>query len=230
MTPTATRDDAPATTSPAAGGHGLRTVLLAVIGVGLLLLGGGLAVALGIGGDSKPDADSVDVGFSRDMSAHHLQAVEMANLALERSTDDAVRGLAFDISSTQQNQVGRMQGWLALWGYSLTGGEQMAWMAGDEHAAHEAASTGDGLMPGMATDDELARLRSATGEDFDVLFLQLMIRHHQGGTEMAEYAQTNAGEWAVRRLATTIIESQTGETNLMVSMLDERGAEPLPAP
>jgi uncharacterized protein (DUF305 family) len=230
VTPTATRDDAPATTSPAAGGRGLRTALLAVIGVGLLLLGGGLAVALGIGGDSKPAADSVDVGFSRDMSAHHLQAVEMANLALERSTDDAVRGLAFDISSTQQNQVGRMQGWLALWGYSLTGGEQMAWMAGDEHAAHYAVSTADGLMPGMATDDELARLRSATGKDFDVLFLQLMIRHHQGGTEMAEYGQTHAGEWAVRRLATTIIESQTGETNLMVSMLDERGAEPLPAP
>jgi uncharacterized protein (DUF305 family) len=224
---TATREEAPVTPPPTAGGRGLRTALLAVIGVGLLLLGGGLAVALGIGRDAQPSADSVDVGFARDMSAHHLQAVEMANLALERSTDEAVRGLAFDISSTQQNQVGRMQGWLSLWGYSITGGEPMAWMAGG-HAGHETSP--DGLMPGMATDDELARLRSATGEDFDVLFLQLMTRHHQGGVEMAEYAQTNAGEWAVRRLASSIIESQTGETNLMLSMLADRGAEPLPAP
>ena len=67
MTSTATRDDAPATSSPGAGGRGLRTALVAVIGVGLLLLGGGLAVALGIGSDREPGADSVDVGFSRDM-------------------------------------------------------------------------------------------------------------------------------------------------------------------
>jgi uncharacterized protein (DUF305 family) len=228
VTTTAAREEAPVTSAPDGGSRGLRTALLAVIGVGLLLLGGGLAVALGIGRDAQPSADSVDVGFARDMSAHHLQAVEMANLALERSPDEAVRGLAFDISSTQQNQVGRMQGWLSLWGYSITGGEQMAWMASDGHSAHDASA--DGLMPGMATDEELARLRSATGEDFDVLFLQLMTRHHQGGVEMAEFAQTNAGEWAVRRLASSIIESQTGETNLMLSMLGERGAEPLPAP
>ncbi len=222
---TATREKATVGTTPSTGGSGLRTALLAVIGVGLLLLGGGLAVALGIGSEPKPSADSVDVGFARDMSAHHLQAVEMANLALERSSDDAVRGLAFDISSTQQNQAGRMQGWLSLWGYSVTGGEPMAWMGSHGHGM-----TADGLMPGMATDDELAQLRSATGKDFDVLFLQLMTRHHQGGVEMAQYAQTNAGEWAVRRLASSIIESQTGETNLMLSMLAERGAKPLPAP
>jgi uncharacterized protein (DUF305 family) len=227
VTVTATRE-APVSSSPTADGRGLRTALLVVIGVGLLLLGGGLAVAMGIGSDPEPAADSVDVGFARDMSAHHLQAVEMANVALERSTDNAVRGLAFDISSTQQNQVGRMQGWLSLWGYSITGGEPMAWMGPDGHAGHDMSTPG--LMPGMATDDELAQLRSATGEDFDVLFLQLMTRHHQGGVGMAEYAQTHAQEWAVRRLASSIIESQSGETQLMLSMLDDRGAEPLPAP
>jgi uncharacterized protein (DUF305 family) len=224
------REETSVSSTPASAGRGLRTALLAVIGVGLLLLGGGLAVAFGIGADSAPTADSVDVGFSRDMSAHHLQAVEMANLAQQRSTDGAVRDLAFDIAETQQNQAGRMQGWLSLWGYSLSGGEQMAWMGSDAHAGHDMTVSADGLMPGMATDDELAQLRSATGKDFDVLFLQLMTRHHQGGAEMAEYAQTHAGEWAVRRLASSIIESQTAETNLMVSMLAERGAEPLPAP
>ena len=97
------------------------------------MLGGGLAVVLGIGGDdgtATPTADSVDAGFSRDMAIHHLQGVEMANLALERSEDPEVRQLAFDISSTQTNQAGRMQGWLSLWGVPPTGGEAMAWMAG----------------------------------------------------------------------------------------------------
>jgi uncharacterized protein (DUF305 family) len=225
---TATRDHAPSTSRAPAPGRGLTTLLLAVIGVGLLLLGGALAVATGIGRDDPPAAGSVDVGFARDMSAHHLQAVEMANLALERSTDDAVRGLAFDIAETQQNQVGRMQGWLSLWGFSFSGGERMAWMGSGDHAGHSSAE--GGLMPGMATDDELAELRTATGEDFDVLFLQLMTRHHQGGREMAEYAQENAEEPAVRNLARTIVESQAGETRLMASMLAERGAEPLPAP
>ncbi len=229
MTATATREEAPVTGAPDAGGRGLRNVLLAVIGVGLLVLGGGLAVALGIGRNATPAADSVDVGFARDMSAHHLQGVEMANLAPDRSTDEAVRGLAFDIAETQQNQVGRMQGWLSLWDHSITGGDQMAWMGGDEHGGH-AMADGVGLMPGMATDEELAQLRSAAGEEFDVLFLQLMTRHHQGGLEMAQYAQAHAQEDAVRTLARTIAESQSGETRLMTSMLAERGAEPLPAP
>ena len=106
-------------------------MLLAVIAVGLLLLGGGLAVALGIGPD---DADagrgSVDVGFSRDMARHHLQGVEMANLVADHSKDPDGPALAFDIATTQTNQVGRMQGWLALWGLPPTGGRPMAWMGG----------------------------------------------------------------------------------------------------
>jgi uncharacterized protein (DUF305 family) len=212
----------------------LRIVLLAVIGVGLLLLGGGLAVALGIGRDADPAADSVDAGFARDMSRHHLQGVEMANLVAERSEDPEVESLAFDISATQTNQAGRMQGWLALWGVSLSGGETMAWMpAGESHGGHDMADmdTGGGaLMPGMATEEELAELRSLSGTAFDVEFLQLMIRHHQGGFDMAEYAAEHAREKAVRDLAGSIVESQGAETATMTAMLAARGATPLPAP
>jgi uncharacterized protein (DUF305 family) len=91
-------------------------VLVAVIAVALVALGGGLAVGLGIGRQRPPTADSVDAGFSRDMAVHHRQGVEMANLAPERSSDPEVRQLAFDISATQTNQAGRMEGWLSLWG------------------------------------------------------------------------------------------------------------------
>ena len=212
----------------------LRTVLLAVVAVGLMVAGGGVAVALGIGQDRPPATDSVDAGFARDMSRHHLQAVEMANLALERSEDRAVRGLAFDISSTQTNQAGRMQGWLALWGLPPSAGRTMAWLeSGDGgHAGHsdvEHDHAGQG-MPGMATEEELAELRSLTGSTFDVQFLRLMIRHHEGGYDMAQYAAEHAGEPAVRTMARAIAETQTAETSLMEGMLTERGGSPLPTP
>ncbi len=220
-------------TAPVATGRSpLRIALLVLIAVGLALLGGGLAVALGIGRDDDvPAGDSVDAGFARDMSRHHLQGVEMANLALERSGDPAVRSLAFDISSTQTNQAGRMEGWLSLWGVRPSGGEVMAWMAEDGHAGHSTSGTGDGApMPGMATEEELSGLRGLSGTAFDVEFLRLMIRHHQGGLGMAEHAAEHAEVDAVRRLAATIAATQTAETSTMTDLLTERGGTPLPAP
>jgi uncharacterized protein (DUF305 family) len=85
-------------------------------------------------------------------------------------------------------------------------------------------------MPGMATEDELARLRSLSGTEFDVEFLRLMTRHHQGGFDMAEYAAANAAVPAVRSLARSIADGQSAEVQLMVRMLTERGGTPLPAP
>jgi uncharacterized protein (DUF305 family) len=235
-----TAADAAPTTPPAGrGGSRLLTaVLAAVIAVGLVLAGGGLAVALGIGRTDTPAGDSVDAGFARDMSRHHQQAVEMANLALERSDDPEIRQLAFDISATQTNQLGRMQGWLSLWGLPRTDGEVMAWMdggmggdmAGMDHSGHDAAAADGAVMPGMATETELAEFRTLTGTEFDVRFLQLMIRHHQGGLEMAEYGRDHAAVPAVRRLARSIAETQAAETTTMATMLRERGGTPLPAP
>lgn len=226
-----TRVEEPVTDSPATGParSPLRGVLIAVIALGLVVLGGGLAVLLGIGGDPQARPGTVDVGFSRDMSTHHLQGVEMANLVADHSQDPAVRGLAFDIAETQNNQVGRMQGWLALWGYSPTGGDAMSWMGADTGHMHM-DSGGTVLMPGMATEDELANLRSLSGQAFDVEFLRLMIRHHQGGLPMAQYAQAHGETAVVRTLAKSIADSQTAETKLMTGMLADRGGSPLPAP
>jgi uncharacterized protein (DUF305 family) len=227
---------AAAAASPRPPRRGLTALLVAVIVVGLLVAGGGLAVALGIGRTDTPAADSVDAGFARDMSRHHLQAVEMANLALLRTQDTEVRQLAFDISATQTNQVGRMQGWLALWELPVSGGEVMSWMGGDTGsggmaAMHHMAADADGaVMPGMATESELADLRALSGTELDVRFLQLMIRHHQGGLAMARYGQAHATQAAVRTLARSIAETQTAETTTMGTMLRARGGTPLPAP
>jgi uncharacterized protein (DUF305 family) len=239
---TSTGGGAPEAPAPVAASarvpHRFTALLLAVIAVGLLVAGGGLAVALGIGRTDTPTAHSVDAGFARDMSRHHLQAVEMANLVLLRTQDTEVRQLAFDISATQTNQVGRMQGWLALWGLPVSGGEVMSWMGGDRAsggmaAMHHmpAADAADGaVMPGMATESELADLRALSGTELDVRFLQLMIRHHQGGLAMARYGQAHATQAAVRTLARSIAETQTAETTTMETMLRARGGTPLPAP
>lgn len=214
----------------------LRVVLLAVVAVGLLLLGGGLAVVLGIGRSpaATPTADSVDAGFARDMAHHHVQAVEMADLATDHSDDPAVRLIAFDIASTQNNQVGRMQGWLALWGLPLSGGTPMAWMGGTMPGmagmSMGPAGDADTAMPGMASEAELAQLRSLHGRAFDVQFLRLMIRHHEGGLPMAQYGAAHASVPAVRLLAATIAATQTAETQTMKAMLTARGGTPLPAP
>jgi uncharacterized protein (DUF305 family) len=229
MTATAVRPEQGGT-APTPRGRGLRAVLVAVIAVALVALGGGLAVGLGIGRQPTPTADSVDAGFSRDMAVHHRQGVEMANLAPERSSDPEVRQLAFDISATQTNQAGRMEGWLSLWGLSRSGGDHMAWMGGG-HTGHSAHDASDGaVMPGMATEAELAQLRSLSGPAFDVEFLRLMTRHHQGGFDMAEYAAENADVTAVRTLARSIADTQSAEVRTMVGMLTARGGTPLPEP
>jgi uncharacterized protein (DUF305 family) len=211
-----------------AGRSIIRPVLLSVIALSLVLLGAGVATVLRAGTDT-PVEDSVDVGFSRDMARHHLQGVEMANVALDRTTDPDIRQLAFDISSTQTNQVGRMEGWLSLWGVPPSGGETMAWMGEGGHEGHDMEADG-GLMPGMATEAELDHLRELSGTDFDVEFLRLMIRHHQGGKDMAEYTAEHADVAAVRRLASTIADTQAAETTTMARMLTARGGTPLPAP
>jgi uncharacterized protein (DUF305 family) len=227
----------PAATRPAP--RWPRTALMAVIAVGLLLLGGGAAVALGIGRTTTPDADSVDAGFAWDMSRHHLQGIEMANLAPDHSQDPIIRSLAFDISATQTNQVGRMQGWLALWGLpNLSGRSPMYWMGGmpasssmPDMAGMTMADDGPGtLMPGMATNAEMAHLRSLSGKAWDVEFLRLMIRHHQGGLKMAQYAAQHAQEPSVRTLAESMALTQTAEVHTMAQLRAERGGTPLPAP
>lgn len=240
MTDTAVTDGAvtDADEVPAPRGR-LRIALLALIGAGLLAIGAAGGVALGWGQQRAPAENSVDAGFARDMSRHHLQAVEMANVALDRTRDPLIHSLAFDISSTQTNQVGRMQGWLSLWGLNPTSSvAPMSWMDGGSMPSMSggpgdmAATTTspDGRMPGMADEAELAHLRTLSGTAFDVEFLRLMIRHHQGGVPMATYAMAHAQEPAVRQLARSMVETQQAEVDTMLQMLRQRGGTPLPAP
>ncbi|CAL9344158.1 hypothetical protein SUDANB95_00331 [Actinosynnema sp. ALI-1.44] len=215
-------------------GTATRALVAAVAVLAVLLLGAAVGLLIRLPGSdnaSVPAKDSVDVGFSQDMAVHHVQGITMANTARDKTTNQAIRQLAFDIESTQLEQVGRMKGWLTLWGMpeQSPDGTHMKWMAtASHHSAGTTSAAGKaGLMPGMASSEELARLRSLSGTEFDVYFLQLMLRHHQGGAPMAEYAATHAGQNVVRTLADNMLKSQSSESEYMKQLLTERGAAPL---
>ncbi|WP_335939022.1 DUF305 domain-containing protein [Streptomyces sp. PTD5-9] len=205
-----------------------RTLLVA--GGAVLLLALGL-VALMLAGSSSgdpaaspaaPAETSADVGFARDMSVHHQQAVEMSFIVRDRTSDVAVRRLAYDIINTQANQRGMMLGWLEMWGRpKSSSAAPMAWMG------HSFTPRGDGsLMPGMATDAELDALRKAKGRDAEVLYLRLMTAHHRAGAEMAQAAADAAGTEEIANLAAGMVRGQQSEIGLMADMLEERGRKP----
>ncbi len=219
-----------------------RTWILAAAMIAVLLVGaaGGMIISSARAGsaDVAPSATSVDVGFAQDMRVHHLQAVTMAGIERDRTADGTLRGLAFDIESTQLAQASEMSGWLTVWvqpSLPAPGAGHMKWMSEGGTHTH---SNGEGgkttgevqRMPGMATTEELNKLRKLSGQELDVFFLQLMLRHHQGGLEMAEYAAKYASKGYVRNLAQKIVESQENESDLMTAFLAQRGAKPLPAP
>ncbi|MDT7728393.1 MAG: hypothetical protein QOI21_4969 [Actinomycetota bacterium] len=216
-----------------------RAVIIGASLVAVLLLGATIGMlltrSLTTEPAAAPGAGSVEVGFAQDMSVHHLQAVTMANWARDHSTDPEVKQLAFDITGTQTEQVGRMKGWLMIWDQpEQTTGAYMQWMtqpmAGHAQGSQMTMSPTNGApMPGMASTAELTKLRSLTGKALDVYFLQLMLRHHQGGATMAQYAQDHSSSSVVKALTRSILVSQSAEMDQMTLMLKARGAEPLPA-
>lgn len=189
---------------------------LALATVGLL---GGLLLGRGMTDDgAERVTDEVSLGFVRDMSTHHAQAVRMSEIAHRRSTDPDVGYLAFDILSTQQGQIGIMSGWLDLWQQSSSrpSGQQMAWMG---HT---------GPMPGMATEAEIADLDTSSVGQLEEQWLRLMIRHHRGAVPMADDAAARAESPEVALLAQKMSDAQQSEVDSMQAMLVQRGHDPEP--
>lgn len=224
----------------ASRGASSRTLVLVAALVAVLLVGAAagmlISTARGAGADAVPGADSVDVGFAKDMRVHHLQAVTMAGIERDRTADNSLENIAFDIESTQLAQASEMAGWLTVWkqpDLPDPGAGHMAWMSEGGTHSH---SNGEGgqttgtvkRMPGMASTEEINKLRKLSGAELDVYFLQLMLRHHEGGLEMAQYAAEHASVGYVRNLAQKIVDSQNAESTLMKKMLSQRGAQPLP--
>ncbi|MFI9776302.1 DUF305 domain-containing protein [Streptomyces sp. NPDC051956] len=214
--------------------------------VRLLLVGAAVLVALALAlwvlatpgsGAGKPSSaeppavGSADAGFARDMAVHHQQAVEMSFIVRDRTGDEEVRRLAYDIANTQASQRGMLLGWLDLWGLPKVSpdGGYMAWMGGShehDHGDDGRTANSGALMPGMATDAELDRLRKAQGKDAEVLYLQLMTAHHMGGIDMASACAQQCEVPVERSLAQGMVDAQESEMTLMANLLRARGSAP----
>ena len=204
------------------------SVLTALLVVGTILLSAaaGAALASLLFGDASPvdgsaeiglqapAEDSAEAGFARDMMVHHAQAVQMAEIVRDKTESEEIQTMAADIALTQQAQIGQMQGWLAVWGLPASGREPaMTWMG---HPT-------EGRMPGMASPEELNDLQQASPEEADVLFLQLMIPHHEAAIPMSEAVLEETDRPEVERLAGAIAASQEAEIQAMQGLLQSRG-------
>jgi uncharacterized protein (DUF305 family) len=164
---------------------------------------------------TQPPTSAVDEGFLADMTSHHDQAVELAMLQLANGSDVTTRGFAEEVLLLQRWELGLMYAYQAERGavqpeYSIDR-PTMAWMD------HELPLQ---QMPGMASEEQIARLSQATGRDADVLFLQLMQEHHRGGVHMASYAAEHARDPKVRELAARMARNQATEINEYQTEID----------
>ena len=170
-----------------------------------------------------PPLTATDIGFAQDMSAHHQQAITMSDMVTADAAPD-IRALAEQIRFTQLREIGQLTGWLQVVDAPVVSPHPMAWMASAGQPMADMA------MPGMASPADLTRLQRTKGRDNEVLFLQLMTRHHQGGIDMAAYVIQHTKTTAVHQTAVTMIDEQSQELILMAHLLDQRDSAPLAYP
>jgi uncharacterized protein (DUF305 family) len=166
-----------------------------------------------------------DVRFMQDMIIHHAQAVEMTALVAARTERADVRRLAARIQVSQEDELELMGRWLEGRGQSVP--DAHGHHAG--HGAHGGHGHDDArhrLMPGMVGAEDMARLRAARGSEFDRLFLEFMIRHHEGALVMVEELMATDGagqESEIFQFASHVDSDQRIEIARMRMMLEQGG-------
>ena len=157
---------------------------------------------------SRVQHTEADVRFMQGMIGHHGQALEMTALLPSRTSREEMRLLARRIDASQADEIKMMQEWLTTRGARLP----------DPHAHHAAGAS---LMPGMLTAGEMARLQAASGAEFDRLFLEFMIKHHEGALVMVKelFSTPGAGQEAdVFAFASDVDADQRMEIDRMLAM------------
>ena len=158
---------------------------------------------------SKVGATAADIKFMQGMVGHHAQAVEMVALIPSRTQSEDMKKLGMRIDVSQQDEIKMMRGYLTARGAALP----------DEHAHHRPG----GMMPGMLTPEEMTALAAAKGTEFDRLFLEGMIKHHQGAITMVEelFNSPRAGQESdINAFASDVDADQRMEIGRMGAMLN----------
>jgi len=145
------------------------------------------------------------VTFAQDMIPHHQQAIAMAKLARERSQDEELQRLAAQIESAQDPEIKTMTRWLEAWG--------------EDAPDHSGGGHGETDMPGMMSDKEVTALENASGAEFDRMFLEMMIKHHEGAIQMARTEQANGKNPDAIALAKQIESAKKQEIDTMRQLL-----------
>jgi len=151
-------------------------------------------------GAIPPPPNDADRDYVSMMIAHHEQALAMTRFAPDRAQNETVKGLADRIRYSQEPEIGAMKQW--------------------QRVNNVVGSHGDhGSMPGMATQDQLNALGAARGRDFDRMFLELMIRHHEGAIKMATDVRAAGTNVQVEEMADDVVATQSDEINRMKALL-----------
>lgn len=153
------------------------------------------------------DFNDADVVFSQGMIPHHEQAIEMADMALDPTVGASaeVIALANRVRGAQDPEIEMMNGWLMAWGMPT----QM-----DMSDGHDMST-----MEGMMSADEMTALGASSGADFDRLWLEMMVQHHQGAISMATEVTVAGKNADVETLAAAIIAGQQSEIDEMKALL-----------
>lgn len=168
-----------------------------------------------------------DVAFMQHMIVHHGQAVEMVELLRTRGVHPTVRRLGQRISMSQEAEIAVMRGWLTDRGQPLEmpgmGGGH-AGMDHSAHAGHAMAASDTPIMAGMLSPAQMQALAAASGPAFDRLFLEGMIRHHQGALDMVDALLANpdaAEDTMLSDFTTSVVADQSAEILRMQSLLSD---------
>lgn len=158
--------------------------------------------------------NAADVEFATDMIQHHAQALAMVDLTVGRQLDPEVQLLAEDIRTAQAPEIEQLTDWLNDWDQPIP--ETVR----DHANAHEGGFMEmDPDMPGMMTVEEMADLEATQGAEFQEMWLEMMIEHHQGAIEMARTEQSEGNHSGALDLAENIVSSQRDEVSMMESLL-----------
>lgn len=180
---------------------------------------------------------ALEIGFIQDMGSHHEQALFMVD-RLDVDVAPVVWRLGRQIDSAQRSELGMLRGWLRLLNVPMANATPMSWMTSQgstnstphRHNSVTAQAPGGATMPGMATWAELNALGRSRGAEAEVMFLRLMLRHHQGGVAMAQDFTEQHRSGPVYQAARAMIQDQGQEIGLLSLLLEQRNAEPLPYP
>ena len=163
-------------------------------------------------GSTVAPANDGDIAFAQLMIPHHQQAVEMADMALAHGVTGDVLTLANQIKAAQDPEIQTMTTWLTAWGAPM----EMV-----ETDGHDGMDMGGMSSEGMMSGADMMNLDQAEGNDFDALWMQMMIQHHEGAISMANQVLTTTENADVQALAEAVVTGQTAEIATMQKLLSE---------